>query len=67
MQEVKRQYGLPLLTDVHNIEEIEAAGDIVDCLQIPAFLCRQTDLVTAAAATMLPVNIKKGQFSLPRI
>ncbi len=65
MQEVKNRYGLPLITDVHNLEEIEAAGDIVDCLQIPAFLCRQTDLVAAAARTMLPVNIKKGQFLAP--
>jgi len=65
LHDVKVEFGLPVLTDVHSIEEIEMAADIVDCLQIPAFLCRQTELVTAAAKTMLPVNIKKGQFLAP--
>lgn len=65
LQEVKGQFHLPILTDVHNVEEIDMAADIVDCLQIPAFLCRQTELVTAAARTMLPINIKKGQFLAP--
>ncbi|MEE9553893.1 MAG: 3-deoxy-8-phosphooctulonate synthase [candidate division Zixibacteria bacterium] len=62
LQDVKTKFGLPIITDVHSPEEIAEAADIVDCLQIPAFLCRQTELVTAAAKTGLPVNIKKGQF-----
>ena len=65
LQDVKRQFGMPILTDVHTIEEIEAAIEVADCLQIPAFLCRQTELVEAAARTMIPVNIKKGQFLAP--
>jgi 2-dehydro-3-deoxyphosphooctonate aldolase (KDO 8-P synthase) len=65
LQDVKGQFHLPILTDVHSAEEIDMAADIADCLQIPAFLCRQTELVTAAARTMLPVNIKKGQFLAP--
>lgn len=65
LQDVKTKFGLPILTDVHSLEEIDLAADIVDCLQIPAFLCRQTELVTAAAKTGLPVNIKKGQFLAP--
>ncbi len=65
LQDVKRKFGLPILTDVHNIDEIDAARDVADCLQIPAFLSRQTDLVIAAAKTMLPINIKKGQFLAP--
>jgi 2-dehydro-3-deoxyphosphooctonate aldolase (KDO 8-P synthase) len=65
LQDVKSRFHLPILTDVHSVEEIDMAADIVDCLQIPAFLCRQTELVTAAAKTMLPINIKKGQFLSP--
>jgi 2-dehydro-3-deoxyphosphooctonate aldolase (KDO 8-P synthase) len=65
LQDVKRRYNLPILTDVHSPDEIVAAVDVADCLQIPAFLCRQTELVVAAAKTMLPVNIKKGQFLAP--
>jgi 2-dehydro-3-deoxyphosphooctonate aldolase (KDO 8-P synthase) len=65
LQDVKRRYSLPILTDVHSPDEIEAAVNVADCLQIPAFLCRQTELVVAAAKTMLPVNIKKGQFLAP--
>ena len=65
LQDVKRKFGLPILTDVHNTDEIDAAAEVADCLQIPAFLCRQTELVMAAAKTMLPVNIKKGQFLAP--
>jgi len=56
---------LPVLTDVHDAEQATAAGDIVDVLQIPAFLCRQTDLLVAAAKTGKAVNIKKGQFVAP--
>lgn len=62
---VKEETGLPVLSDVHSLEEVEPAAQVLDCIQIPAFLCRQTDLVTAAAATGKPVNIKKGQFLAP--
>jgi 2-dehydro-3-deoxyphosphooctonate aldolase (KDO 8-P synthase) len=65
LQDVKGKFKLPILTDVHTVEEIELVVDIADCLQIPAFLCRQTELVVAAAKTGLPVNIKKGQFLAP--
>ncbi len=62
---VKRETGLPLLTDVHEAAQCGPAAEVCDVLQIPAFLCRQTDLVTAAARTGKPVNLKKGQFSAP--
>jgi 2-dehydro-3-deoxyphosphooctonate aldolase (KDO 8-P synthase) len=62
---VKKKFGLPLLTDIHSIAEIPAVAEVVDCLQIPAFLCRQTELVQEAAKTGLPINIKKGQFMAP--
>ncbi len=62
---VKSQIGVPVLTDVHDAREAEIAGGVVDVLQTPAFLCRQTDLIQAAAATGKPVNIKKGQFLSP--
>jgi 2-dehydro-3-deoxyphosphooctonate aldolase (KDO 8-P synthase) len=65
LQDVKGKFGLPVLTDVHSLDEIDAASDVADCLQIPAFLCRQTDLVVAAAKSGLPINIKKGQFLAP--
>ena len=58
---IKDVTGLPVLSDVHSVGEIEKAADVLDVIQIPAFLCRQTDLVVAAARTGLPVNIKKGQ------
>jgi 2-dehydro-3-deoxyphosphooctonate aldolase (KDO 8-P synthase) len=63
---VKSELGLPVLTDVHEPGQAKPAAEIVDCLQIPAFLCRQTDLLLACAATGLPVNVKKGQFLAPR-
>ncbi|HEX8662779.1 MAG TPA: 3-deoxy-8-phosphooctulonate synthase [Beijerinckiaceae bacterium] len=63
--EVKERYGLPVTTDVHEIEHCAAAAEVVDILQIPAFLCRQTDLLVAAAATGRVVNVKKGQFLAP--
>jgi 2-dehydro-3-deoxyphosphooctonate aldolase (KDO 8-P synthase) len=63
---VKSELGLPLITDVHEPGQAKPASEIVDCLQVPAFLCRQTDLLMACAATGLPVNIKKGQFMAPR-
>lgn len=62
---VKEKTGLPVLSDVHNIGEVEQAAGILDIIQIPAFLCRQTDLLIAAAQTGLPINIKKGQFLSP--
>jgi 2-dehydro-3-deoxyphosphooctonate aldolase (KDO 8-P synthase) len=63
--EVKESLGLPVLTDVHEAEQCAAAGEVVDILQIPAFLCRQTDLLVAAAKTGRVVNVKKGQFLAP--
>src|SRR5690606_13484411 len=63
---VKAHTGLPLLTDIHEPEQAAAAAAVVDVLQIPAFLCRQTDLLVAAARTGKPVNVKKGQFMAPR-
>ena len=65
LAEVRRDLGLPVLTDVHAAEQCAAAAEVVDCLQIPAFLCRQTDLLLAAAATGRAVNVKKGQFLAP--
>lgn len=65
LDRVRRATGLPLLTDVHLPEQCAAAAEVVDVLQIPAFLCRQTDLLVAAGATGKPVNIKKGQWMHP--
>ena len=65
LAEVKRETGLPLLTDVHEPGQCAAAAEVCDVLQIPAFLCRQTDLIAAAAETGRSVNIKKGQFMAP--
>lgn len=65
LAEIRRELGVPVLTDVHTAEQATAAGAVVDCLQIPAFLCRQTDLLLAAAATGRTVNVKKGQFLAP--
>lgn len=62
LHDVKQKYQLPLLTDVHESYQAKAAGEVVDVLQIPAFLCRQTDLLVAAAQTGCVVNIKKAQF-----
>ena len=59
LSDVKEKYGLQLLTDIHEAWQAEAAGEVVDVLQIPAFLCRQTDLLLAAAKTGRTVNIKK--------
>lgn len=63
---VRRALSVPVLTDVHTAEQAEAAAGVIDILQIPAFLCRQTDLILAAAATGRIVNIKKGQFLSPQ-
>ncbi len=65
LKKVKEQVGVPVLTDVHSVEEAAHAGETVDVLQIPAFLCRQTDLLVAAAKTGRVVNVKKGQFLSP--
>lgn len=62
---VKKAYGCPVITDVHEIDQCKAVANVVDILQIPAFLCRQTDLLIAAANTGKIVNIKKGQFLAP--
>ena len=65
LKKVQAQVGVPVLTDVHSVEEAAQAGEAVDVLQIPAFLCRQTDLLAAAAKTGRVVNVKKGQFLSP--
>jgi len=65
LSEVKKRYGLPIVTDIHTAEEAAIAAKYVDVLQIPAFLCRQTDLLVAAAKTGRVVNVKKGQFVSP--
>jgi len=62
LEEVRNKFALPVITDIHNPEEADMAASYVDILQIPAFLCRQTDLLTAAAKTGKWINIKKGQF-----
>jgi 2-dehydro-3-deoxyphosphooctonate aldolase (KDO 8-P synthase) len=66
LAEVKRRLGVPVLTDVHTVEEVAPAAAVVDVLQTPAFLCRQTDFIRAAASAGRPVNIKKGQFLSPQ-
>lgn len=65
LEKVKAQIGVPVLTDVHSIDEIGPVASVVDVLQTPAFLCRQTDFIHAAASAGKPVNIKKGQFLSP--
>ncbi len=65
LAEVRREIGVPVLTDVHGIEEVAAVAAVVDVLQTPAFLCRQTDFIAAVARSGRPVNIKKGQFLAP--
>lgn len=62
---VKETFNIPVLSDVHSFEEIVPASEVLDCLQIPAFLCRQTDFVTGVAKTGRAVNVKKGQFMAP--
>ncbi len=65
LEKIKAKYGIPILSDIHHPDEAEAAAGVLDVLQIPAFLCRQTDLLIAAAKTGRPVNVKKGQFLAP--
>jgi 2-dehydro-3-deoxyphosphooctonate aldolase (KDO 8-P synthase) len=65
LSDVKTQTGIPVLTDIHEASQANSVADVADVLQIPAFLCRQTDLLVAAAKTGKPVNVKKGQFLSP--
>ncbi|MEJ2696525.1 MAG: 3-deoxy-8-phosphooctulonate synthase [Candidatus Sulfobium sp.] len=65
LADVKQRFNLPVLSDIHSVEEAGPASEVLDVLQVPAFLCRQTDLVIAAAQTGRPVNVKKGQFLAP--
>lgn len=66
LQKVRREIGVPVLSDVHGTEEMGSAARVLDVIQIPAFLCRQTDLLVSAAKTGKPVNVKKGQFLAPQ-
>ena len=65
LQDISREFNCPVITDVHEASQCQAASEAVDILQIPAFLCRQTDLLLAAGKTGKPVNVKKGQFMAP--
>ncbi len=65
LAEVKQKFGLPILTDIHAVEQVKPAAEVCDVLQIPAFLCRQTDLLVAAGESGCVVNVKKGQFLAP--
>ena len=66
LAQVKKATGLPVLSDVHDVSEVEPAAEVLDVLQVPAFLCRQTDLLLACGRSGRPVNVKKGQFLAPR-
>jgi 2-dehydro-3-deoxyphosphooctonate aldolase (KDO 8-P synthase) len=66
LRKVRDTLRVPVLSDIHQVSEVDSAAEVLDVLQIPAFLCRQTDLLLAAAATGKPVNVKKGQFVAPR-
>ncbi len=65
LSKIKKQIGVPIISDVHCSSEIDVVNEVLDVIQIPAFLCRQTDLVIQAAKTLKPINIKKGQFLAP--
>lgn len=65
LEKVKTTFGIPVITDVHSPEDAKIAGDVCDVIQIPAFLCRQTDIILAAGSTKAAVNVKKGQFMAP--
>ena len=65
LKKVRDEIGVPVLSDIHQVSEVEPAAEVLDVLQIPAFLARQTDLVVAAAASGKPINVKKGQFMAP--
>ena len=62
---IRKEFQVPVISDIHDISQVEQAAEVLDIIQIPAFLCRQTDLLTAAARTGKPVNVKKGQFVSP--
>jgi 2-dehydro-3-deoxyphosphooctonate aldolase (KDO 8-P synthase) len=66
LQQIKHELGVPVLTDVHDVSQVERVAEVADVLQIPAFLCRQTDLIVAAAKSGRAVNVKKGQFLAPQ-
>ena len=66
LEKAKKSFGMPIITDIHDTKMVDQVADVVDLLQIPAFLCRQTDLIEKASQTGLPVNIKKGQFLSPQ-
>jgi len=66
LRAVKKQVGVPVLSDVHDVSEVGPAAEVLDVVQVPAFLCRQTDLLSACARSGRPVNVKKGQFLAPR-
>ena len=65
LSQIKSKLGIPILSDVHDVNQAQMAGEVLDIIQIPAFLCRQTDLIVAAAKTGKAVNVKKGQFMAP--
>jgi 2-dehydro-3-deoxyphosphooctonate aldolase (KDO 8-P synthase) len=65
LQEIKASLGIKILSDVHRVSEVESAAEVLDVIQIPAFLCRQTDILLAIAKTGKPINVKKGQFMAP--
>ncbi len=65
LEKVKKEIGVPVLSDVHEISQVDAAAEVLDIIQIPAFLCRQTDLLVACAKTKKVINVKKGQFLAP--
>ncbi len=65
LADVRSRFGIPVISDIHTVEDVVPASEVLDMLQLPAFLCRQTDLIVAAAKTGRPVNIKKGQFLAP--
>ncbi|MGQ9569255.1 MAG: 3-deoxy-8-phosphooctulonate synthase [Thermodesulfovibrionales bacterium] len=65
LSDVRSRFGIPVISDIHSEDEVKPASEVLDALQIPAFLCRQTDLILSASSTGKPVNIKKGQFLAP--
>jgi len=65
LSEVRRRFEIPVISDIHSVEQVKPAAEVLDVIQVPAFLCRQTDIILAASNTGKPVNIKKGQFLAP--
>ena len=65
LSDLKKDFKVPIISDVHNVEEVSKASEVLDIIQIPAFLSRQTDLIKEAASTQIPLNVKKGQFMAP--